>query len=195
MTDYYTTEQQDKLAEIIGKGGYVTIDDSELVQVWQDVMDVDQRELTLMLAGFTGLTNEELETTGTLYFPMSKKDILDLLVEALRNEMDGYGMDDSLMFTIGYKDGSVKTFSHDYCDFSPIRPLTDNQYVSTQEKIIRSSLNLKDLSFIIMTDGYQEPTYFATKRGLSALKNYGGFEEWHNGRGEKQRDYIQDDWI
>ena len=191
----YTREQQDALAAIIGKGGFVTIDDSELVRVWQDIMDVDQRELTLMLAGFTGLTNEELETTGTLYFPMSKKDILDLLVEALRNEMAGYGMDDSLMFTIGYKDGSVKTFSHDDCDFSPIRPLTDNQYGSTQEKIIRSSLNLKDLSFIIMTDGYQEPTYFATKSGLTSLKKYGDFEEWHNGRGEKQRDYIMDDWL
>ena len=195
MTDSYTPQQKDALAKIIGKGGYVTIDDANLVQVWQDVMNVEQRELTLMLAGFTGLTNEELESSGTLYFPIPKKDILDFLVECLRNEVAGYGMDDSIMFTIGYKDGSVKTFSHDDCDFSPIRPLTNNQYGSTQEKIIRSSLNLKNLSFIIMTDGYQEPTYFTTKSGLPALKKYGGFEIWHNGRGEKQRDYIQDDWI
>lgn len=30
---------------------------------------------------------------------------------------------------------------------------------------------------------------------MAALKRYGGFEEWHNGRGERHRDYIQDDWI
>ena len=193
--EYYTPEQQDKIAEAIAKGGYVSLDDKELIHVWYDIMDLEQREQTLMLAGFTGLTNEELETHATLYFPVPKKDLLDLLVECLRNELAYYGMDETTMFTIGYRDGTTKTYSHNDCDFTPKRPLTNNQYGSTQEKIIRSSLHLRDIDFIIMSDGYEEPVYYVTKEGMPALKRYGGFEEWHDGRGERQRDYIQDDWI
>ena len=193
--EYYTPEQQDKIAEIIHKGGYVSLDENKLIHVWYDIMDLEQRELTLMLAGFNGLTNEELETNGTLYFPVAKVEILSLLCEALINELQGYGMDDSYVFTIGYKDGTVKTYSHDDCDFIPKRPLTIYQYGRTQDGIIRSSLHLRDIAFIIMSDGYEEPIYFATKEGLPALKRYGGFEEWHNGVGERRRDYIQDDWI
>ena len=195
MTEHYTPELQDKIAETIHKGGYVYFDDMELIHVWNDVMELEERELTLMLAGFTGLTNEELETNGTLYFPIAKDEILSMLSEALINELQGYGMDESFMFTIGYKDGTVKTYSHGDCDFTPKRPLTNYQYGRTQDRIIRSSLHLREITFIIMSDGYQEPTYFATKNGLPALKKYGGFEEWHNGRGERRRDYIQDDWI
>ena len=195
ITEYYTPEQQYKLAEIIHKGGYVAFENNELVRVWNDVMDLDHRELTLILAGFTGLTNEELETHDTLYFPVPKKDLLDLLIECLRNELAYYGMDEIMMFTIGYRDGSIKTYSHNDCDFTPKRPLTNNQYSSTQEKIIRSSLHIRNIDFINMSDGYEEPVYFATKEGLPDLKKYGGFEDWHNGRGEKQRDYIQDDWL
>ena len=194
-TELFTPEQQDKIAEIIHKGGYVSLDDKELIHVWYDMMDLEQRELTLMLAGFNGLTNEELETNGTLYFPVAKDEILSILCEALINELLGYGMDDSYMFSIGYKDGTVKTYSHDDCDFTPKRPLTICQYGRTQDRIIRSSLHLRDIAFIIMSDGYEEPVYFATKEGLHALKRYSGFEEWHNGVGERQRDYIQYDWI
>ena len=195
ITEYYTPEQQYKIAEIIHKGGYVYFDDNELTHVWNDVMDLEHRELTLMMAGFTGLTNEELETNGTLYFPIAKDKILSMLSEALINELLGYGMDDSYMFTIGYKDGTIKTYSHGDCDFIPVRALTAYQYGRTQDKIIRSSLHLREITFIIMSDGYQEPTFFATNNGLPALKIYGGFEQWHNGVGERQRDYIQDDWI
>ena len=195
ITEHYTQEQQDKIAEIIHKGGYVSLDDKELIHVWYDMMDLEQRELTLMLAGFNGLTNEELETNGTLYFPVAKDEILSMLCEALINELLGYGMDDSYMFTIGYKDGTVKTYSHDDCDFTPKRPLTIYQYGRTQDKIIRSSLHLRDIAFIIMSDGYEEPVYFATNNGIPTLKRYGCFEEWHNGVGERRRDYIQYDWI
>ena len=195
MTEHYTPELQDKIAETIHKGGYVYFDDNELIHVWNDIMELEERELTLMLAGFTGLTNEELETNGTLYFPIAKDEILSMLSEAFINELQGYGMDESFMFTIGYKDGTVKTYSHGDCDFTPKRPLTNYQYGRTQDRIIRSSLHLREITFIIMSDGYQEPTYFATKNGLLALKKYGDFEEWHNGRGERRRDYIQDDWI
>ncbi len=193
--EYYTPEQQEKIAVAIAKGGYVSLDDKELVHVWYDIMDLEQREQTLMIAGFTGLTNEELETNGTIYFPIAKDEILSMLSEALINELQGYGMDESFMFTIGYHDGTVKTYSHGDCDFTPKRPLTNYQYGRTQDRIIRSSLHLREITFIIMSDGYQEPTYFATRNGLPALKRYGGFEEWHNGRGEGRRDYIQDDWI
>ena len=195
IAEYYTPEQQYKIAEIIHKGKFVYFDDKKLIHVWNEVMDLEHRELTLMMAGFTGLTNEELETNGTLYFPITKEDVLSLLSEALLNEFLGYGMDDSYMFTIGYKDGTIKTYSHGDCDFTPKRPLTNYQYGRTQEKIIRSSLHLRDIAFIVMSDGYEEPVYYTTKEGLTALKKYGDFEEWHDGRGEKQRDYIQNDWI
>ena len=82
ITEHYTQEQQDKIAEIIHKGGYVSLDDKELIHVWYDMMDLEQRELTLMLAGFNGLTNEELETNGILYFPVAKGEILSMLCEA-----------------------------------------------------------------------------------------------------------------
>lgn len=194
LLEFYTPEQQDRLAKIINKGGFVSME-AEESRIWCDVMDLEHRELTLMMAGFTGLTNEELETNGTLYFPVAKKNILAELIEALRNELQGYGMDDSTMFTIGYKDGTVKTYSHDDSDITLKRPLTDNQYCSTQEKIIRSSLNLRNIDFIIMSNGYQEPVYFVTKEGIPALKQYGNFEKWYKGVGEKRRDYIQDEWL
>ena len=190
----YTPQQQEELIRIIAKGGFVSFE-MEQYQVWQDLMRLEDRELTLMMAGFTGLTNEELETFGSIYFPITKEDILSILVEALSNELQGYGMDDSTMFTIGYKDGTIVNYSHLDCDFTPKRPLTNNQSGSTQDKVIRSSLNTRDIAFLIMTDGYEEPVYYATKNGMATLKRYGGFEEWHNGRGERQREYIQDDWV
>ena len=57
----YTAEQQEELVRIIAKGGFVSFE-MEQYQVWQDLMNLEERELTLMMAGFTGLTNEELET-------------------------------------------------------------------------------------------------------------------------------------
>lgn len=191
---YYATKQQEELVRTIEKGGFVSFE-MEQYQVWQDLMGVEDRELTLMMAGFTGLTNEELETFGSMYFPVAKEDILSILVEALSNELQGYGMDDSTMFTIGYKDGTIVNYSHLDCDFTPKRTLTNNQSCSTQDKIIRSSLNTRDIAFLIMTDGYEEPVYYSTKDGMEALKRYGGFERWYKGRGEQPRDYLQDDWI
>ena len=51
---------------------------------------------------------------------------------------------------------------------------------------------------IIRSDGYNQPTYYISKGsttdGETAMRKY-GFELWKNGRGDKKRDYIQDDWI
>ena len=57
----YTPKQQEKLVRTIAKGGFVSFE-MEQNQVWQNLMNLEERELTLMMAGFTGLTNEELET-------------------------------------------------------------------------------------------------------------------------------------
>ena len=94
----YTPKQQEELVRIIAKGGFVSFE-MEQYQVWQDLMGLEERELTLMMAGFTGLTNEEQETFGSIYIPVGKEEILSILVEALSNELQGYGMDDSTMFT------------------------------------------------------------------------------------------------
>ena len=50
----YTPEQQEELVRIIAKGGFVSFE-MEQYQVWQDLMGLEERELTLMMAGFTGL--------------------------------------------------------------------------------------------------------------------------------------------
>jgi len=142
----YTPKQQEELVRIIAKGGFVSFE-MEQYQVWQDLMGLEERELTLMMAGFTGLTNEEQETFGSIYIPVGKEEILSILVEALSNELQAYGMDDSTMFTIGYKDGNVVNYLHLDCDFIPKRPLTNNQSGSTQDKIIRSTLNTRDIAF------------------------------------------------
>lgn len=73
----YTPKQQEELVRIIAKGGFVSFE-MEQYQVWQDLMGLEERELTLMMAGFTGLTNEEQETFGSIYIPVGKEEILSL---------------------------------------------------------------------------------------------------------------------
>ena len=85
--DFYTPKQQKQLAEAIAKGGFVSFD-RELSLVWQYLMGLKERELTLMMAGFIGLINEELESFASIYFPVAKEDILSILVEALVNYMN-----------------------------------------------------------------------------------------------------------
>lgn len=188
---YMTPTRMDAIADKIAKGGYVSIDD----EAWVDEMTLDERELTLMLAGFTGLTNEELDENGTFYVPLDKDRLVEEFQEALSNEVAYNGMDENTFFTIGYKDGSRKYLSHDENDFDDAK-ITYTQSPSTQWSKAKSALKLRDVAYILRSDGYQEPNYWANgKDGLNLLKQYGGFEEWKKGRGERRRQYIQDDWI
>ena len=61
-------------------------------------MRLDEKERTLMIACYTGLTNEGLETFDSIYFPVAIEDILSMFVETLANELNIYGKDDSNTF-------------------------------------------------------------------------------------------------
>lgn len=189
--------QMDRLAEIISKGGYVSIDDRELAEVWTEDMTLEEKELTLMLAGFTGMINEELEEHGTMYFPMDKKELVDMLVEQIDNELLGYGMEDSTMFTVGYKDGTRKYLAKYDDDFTENIKVTNNTSGSERTRREKAALKLSQVAYIIKSDGYDEPQYWVAPDSDSQwlLKQYGNFEFWKKGRGEKRRSYIQDDWI
>ena len=191
---YLTPAQQDAIADRIAKGGIVSFSRSE-AEAWSE-MTRDERELTLMLAGFTGLIDEdEFEDLGTIYMPIAKSALVEEFQEALANEMGFHGMDDSTTFTIGYKDGSRKYLSRDENDFDDAG-ITANQTSRTQWAEAKSALRLRDVAYIIRTNGYDEPNYYANgKQGMRLLKESGRFEEWKKGRGEKPRQYIQDDWI
>lgn len=186
----------DAIADTIAKGGYLTFM-GEQHDAWQD-MTTDERDLTLMLAGFTGMIDSDhYDEFGTLYIPLPKKDLLNEIEEALDNEWTGNGMDDSTMFTIGYKDGSRKYIAPGETDFEPKQKITSNTSPREVWRRARASLGLRDVAYIIRTDGYQEPNYWVAdnEQARELLRKYGGFEYWRNGRGEKRRQYIQDDWI
>ena len=190
---YMTPERMDAIADVISRGGYVSFERQDN-EAWQD-MTLDERELTLMLAGFTGLTNEELDDAGTIYVPIAKQRLVEEFQEALANEMGFNGMDDSVTFTVGYKDGSRKYLSEMENDFSD-SGITPQMTSRSQWTRAKQALRLRDVAYIIRSDGYQEPNYWANGAdGMQQLKQYGGFEEWKKGRGEKRRQYIQDDWI
>lgn len=188
-----TPALMDAIADRIAKGGFVSFERAE-ANAWED-MTLDERELTLMLAGFTGLTNDELDGNGTIYVPIDKKQLVEEFQEALTNEMGFHSMDDSTVFTIGYKDGSRKYLSEMENDFED-SGITASQSSRTQWGRAKVALKLRDVAYIIRSDGYQEPNYWVNgAEGMRQLKQYGGFEEWKRGRGEKPRQYIQDDWI
>ena len=190
---YMTPERMDAIAEVISKGGTISFDRVD-ADAWSD-MTLDERELTLMLAGFSGLTNEELEDTGTIYSPIAKSQLVEEFQDALANELGFHGMDDSTMFTIGYKDGTRKYLSSMDNDFEDAG-ITPSQGSRTQWAKAKSALRLRDVAYIIRTNGYDEPNYYANgEQGMQLLKSYGGFEQWKKGCGEKNRQYIQDDWI
>lgn len=58
----------------------------------------------------------------------------------------------------------------------------------------KKALRLGSVAAIIRTDAGGQPTFYLAKGGEQRMREY-GFELWKNGRGEKKRDYIQDDWI
>ena len=165
------------------------------VSAWEE-MDNDQRYLALMESGFSGLTGgvDDMDM-GTLYYARSKKELMSSLAEEMANEVAGYGGQSTKSFTIGYKDGSIKSYS-DLGSSYDLKKLTNNQGWTTQQATVSSIVKSKDINYILYQDGFSQPRYYAkNEAALNQLKKYGDFEVWKKGRGEKRRDYIQDDWI
>ena len=197
MDRFLTPARMDEIADFIASGetrGFLSFD-RDMYEDWQG-MTTDEKDLTLMLAGFTGMINDEYEEYGTIYMPTAKKGLVSEIEEALDNEWTGYGMEDSTVFTIGYKDGTTKRISADDNEFEPKQRITPNTSPREVWRRARAAIGMSNVAYIVRTNGYDEPSYWvANDEGKQMMKDYFGFEEWKKGRGEKRRSYIQDDWI
>ena len=151
-----------------------------------------KEELALMEAGFSGAITDDLEN-GTVYIEAEKNDLVSSFQEDLVNEMQGYGMDDSTSWTILYKDGSKKYLSHDMENDFDDTHITKGMYKQAYTNA-KNALKLSNVAAIIKSDGYEQPRYYVAKGGEKQMRDY-GFEFWKKGRGEKKRNYIQDDWV
>ena len=165
-----------------------------LSDIWDD-MNQDQRELALMEAGFSGLIGEDLDM-GNLYYAGDKDALLSRLEEDIVNENDpAYGMDDSTSWTIRYTDGRTRSLSRGMDNDFEIKMSAAGSYSANYRKA-RSAIQVSKVAWILKSDGYDQPEYYVRNDAAMAdLKKYGGFERWKNGRGEKRRNYIQDDWV
>lgn len=185
VEDYISESQYKSLVDAIAKNDIPNND------LWEQ-LSKEQQELALMEAGFSGAITDDLEN-GTVYIEEKKDDLVSSFQEDLVNEMQGYGMDDSTSWTILYKDGSKKYLSHDMeNDFDTVH-ITKDMYKQAYNNA-KSALQISKVAAIIKSDGYDQPRYYVAKGGEKQMHDY-GFEFWKKGRGEKKRNYIQDDWI
>ena len=152
---------------------------------WQDI-DPDHRELALMEAGFTGLASDGAEDIIT---EVSKDHILSYVSDEILNRWLGQEGSNDIMITVGHTDG--KTYTDE--EIEPSRKITDRQSYATQKNIIKQTMTGRDVSFVLV-QGPWGSNYWAAK-GNDHIQQHTGYERWKNGRGEKRRDYVQDDWI
>lgn len=168
-----------------------TIANGEYPAGW-DELDTASRELALMEAGFTGYSDEDAEN---ILFPETKDRILMDTVDAVINDFDfGPKVNESTYITIAYKDGTTKSIGSLGSEIETTRPLSKGQSYTTQEKIVRQSLRVRDIAYITHNNSYNE-VYWIAKDGESRFLKDTGYEKWTKGRGTRRRDYIQDDWI
>lgn len=176
----------DKLTDAIFKG------ENFDYNFW-DGLTTEQKELALMQGGFTGLIGDDFEN-GMLYYPTEdKKHLLSWMADDIANSNDVYGMDDSVHWTVKYTDGTTKNLSEGDSDYYEDWRGKSSAFTKRRTaQLIQTS----KIAWILRTDGYDQPSYWVKdEKALASLKKYGGFERWKKGRGEKRRDYVQDDWI
>lgn len=190
------SDVENKIINKLANGGRIEWDEDEH-DAWEE-MDKDTRELMLMVSGFTGLTNDdELEDVGTIYTAIDKKEMFTELIEQMVNYVTKYGMDDSYSYHILYNDNKIIHVSEDNFEYE----FDDTKYNrgtswKTAETLVKKLLKQRNIECILCQNGYGEPYYWCKDDfALARLQKYGGFEYWENGRGEKRRNYIQDDWI
>ncbi len=182
---YMTESQYQSLVDAIAKNEIPNND------LWESLSN-EQQELALMEAGFSGAITDDLDN-GTVYIEEKKDTLVSWFQEDLVNEMQGYGMDDSVQWTVLYKDGSKKYLSHDMENDFDSTHITAGMYKQAYTNA-KNALKLSQVAAIIKTDGYDQPRYYVAKGGEKQMHDY-GFEFWKHGKGEKKRNYLQDDWI
>ena len=184
-SDYISENQYQSLVDSINKNEIPNND------LWEQ-LSKEQQELALMEAAFSGAITDDLEH-GTVYIEAEKNDLVSSFQEDLVNEMQGYGMDDSTSWTILYKDGSKKYLSHDMENDFDDTHITKGMFKQAYTNA-KNALKISNVAAIIKSDGYEQPRYYIAKGGEKQMRDY-GFEFWKKGRGEKKRNYIQDDWV
>lgn len=152
---------------------------------WQDI-DPEHRELALMESGFTGLVSEDAED---IIAEVSKDQILSYVSDEILNRWLGEEGSNDVMITVGHTDGKAYTDE----EIKPVKKVTDKQSYSTQKSIINQTLTGKNVSFVLVS-GPWGSEYYAAKDN-EHIQQYTGYEKWTDGRGIKERDYLQDDWI
>lgn len=153
-------------------------------------LNSEQKEVALMTAGFTGAISDDIED-GTMYIPTTKDNIVAQFQDTLVNAMQGYQVLDEF-YTVLYKDGSRRYLDETTNDFD-FAHITKNMGKQAYTNA-KSALQLSKVAAIIRSDAFDQPRYYVAKGGEQQMRDY-GFEFWKSGRGEKKRDYIQDDWI
>lgn len=163
--------------------------DINLLRLWEDVLTLEQKYLVLKEARFTGFVDEKvLDYSGELNVcgGIMKKGIeefCDSVCDATYN-----GWDYSLTWTLGYGEGRVEyidAFSE--CAFA-LQKLTKKQSPKTMRTILKHNVNIRDVLFIRKTYPSTYPIYYVRNwAGIRAYKDYGKFEFWRFGKGEKKR--------
>ncbi len=162
--DFITQSQYESLVDAIAKNDIPNND------LWEQ-LSKEQQELALMEAGFSGVITDDLEN-GTVYVQATKDELVSNFQEDLVNEMQGYGMEDSTMWTILYKDGSKKYLDHDnYNDFDNVH-ITKGMYKQAYTNA-KNALQLSKVAAIIKSDGYDQPKYYVAKGGEKQMHDYG----------------------
>lgn len=185
-------ERINAMIDSIHKHGDIYFDREDM-RVW-DAMDTDERELMLMQAGFTGMTDMSSGELSVIH-KSNIKVLLAQAEEALVNDWEGYNGSTDNSFAIGYKDGTVKYVDdmsgHFEAPANLARLSSSGKYAAARKMIG----NTRNVAFV--TNNNSETTEYAhdTKSGNAMLKKFTGWEEWKGGRGEKRRNYIQDDWV
>lgn len=148
--------------------------------LWESLSD-EQQELALMEAGFSGAISDDLEN-GTVYIAKNKNDLVPVFQDDLVNKMQGLGLDDSVEWTVLYKNGSKKHLNALENDFDDTH-ITTSMYKQAYANA-KNALKLRQVAAIIRTDGYGQPWYYVAKGGEKQMRDY-GFEFWKHGEREK----------
>lgn len=169
-----TESQYQSLVDAIAKNEIPNND------LWESLSN-EQQELALTKAGFSGAISDDLEN-GTVYIAKNKNDLVPVFQDDLVNKMQGLGLDDSVEWTVLYKNGSKKHLNALENDFDDSH-ITASMYKQAYTNA-KGALKLSQVAAIIHTDGYGQPWYYVAKGGEKQMSDY-GFEFWKHGKREK----------
>ena len=129
---------------------------------WQDI-DSAHRELALMQSGFTGLVSDDTEE---IIAEISKDSMRSYIYDALVNQWTGYGVDNDIMITVGYKDGRALTNE----EITPAKPIGKRTSLATQSKILEQTAFGRNVDFVMVSGAWGAEYWAQGKQGLDRIK-------------------------